>query len=409
MTDSSKWFYSPLAHVILYAALLVVTPFLMRQNFMQTAVGNASRASLDLLGVELPITVLVAGQACAVFLILVKRRITPYRVLAATFVLLMLAVGQKSTDFYFAHRFYDLQHNWHYLAYGIFSLLAYRFFRSVQAPAEKTVLLTFLAALTISTADEVIQVFISSRIFDVCDIAKDTWGSVTGLVIVFFIVESGAIARAGWKLRQDRISGYFRSALSLLTLELVFAYLFLVISSLLTDMQYIWAAVSIALAVFLVLFLVAHLSQRKIPRYVILALLLLAAGAQSWSLAVHRGGQVVYYTHGLTVYKRIPIPFFDVMIYPNGLFRPVDKKHYFNKRDQGKIKELAPDILLIGSGSRGLGGGGFPEAQEVQFIYNPVAERGIQVIILNSHEACQVHRKLKQEGLKVLFILHSTC
>jgi len=38
-----------------------------------------------------------------------------------------------------------------------------------------------------------------------------------------------------------------------------------------------------------------------------------------------------------------------------------------------------------------------------------VTQRGMQVIILNSGEACDRYNALKGQGKRVLLILHSTC
>jgi hypothetical protein len=109
------------------------------------------------------------------------------------------------------------------------------------------------------------------------------------------------------------------------------------------------------------------------------------------------------------VYKGIPIVFYDVMIFPNGTFRLVDKKHYFNSRDQTFFMEHKPDIIIIGSGAEGLGGRGFVKQSPHQFMYNPHIQRGTQVIILKTPEACEVFNRLKRERKNVLFVLHNTC
>jgi hypothetical protein len=87
----------------------------------------------------------------------------------------------------------------------------------------------------------------------------------------------------------------------------------------------------------------------------------------------------------------------------------VDKKHYFKSRDQTYLKRRRPDILIIGTGYRGLGGQGFPHQRGSGFIYNPYTQRGTQVIILKSREACALYNQLKRDGKNVLFVLHTTC
>ena len=65
--------------------------------------------------------------------------------------------------------------------------------------------------------------------------------------------------------------------------------------------------------------------------------------------------------------------------------------------------------IVIGSGADGLGGRGFIKESAHQFIYNPHTQRGTQVIILKTPEACQVFNRLKRERKNVLFVLHNTC
>jgi len=98
-----------------------------------------------------------------------------------------------------------------------------------------------------------------------------------------------------------------------------------------------------------------------------------------------------------------------VLVFPDGHFRPVDKKHYFNLRDRIFIDKQRVDVVLIGTGYRGLGGMGFPHQKGSRFLYNAQTERGTQVIIENANEACAHYNRLKEQGKRVLLILHSTC
>jgi len=97
------------------------------------------------------------------------------------------------------------------------------------------------------------------------------------------------------------------------------------------------------------------------------------------------------------------------MIFENGFFRFVDKKHVFNKRDINTIGSYTSDILLIGAGKYGKGGKGFPEDLITQFIFNKEKKNVIQIIILSTPEACVKFNQLKKEGYNVVFIIHNTC
>lgn len=401
--------HSPVVHLVMFSILLFATPFIMLRNYMQEAIGSLSRFSFNLLGAEIPYILAIALTAAILLIIIYRRHITLYRILAVIAVFLMLALAQKSTDYYFNHKFYDLQHNWHYLAYGAFAFMMFRALKTKNIPTEKIILWTFLAAICISALDEGVQVFISNRVFDMSDIAKDTWGVLVGIVAIQFVGKSGKITREGWKIRQKRVSDYLKQPFSLLVLQLIFAYILLFTSSILSDARFWYVVVGITLTAFTIIFAIIHLSQKKGFRNAFVGVAAVIIIMQSIFFIKYRNENIVYNSHAVTVYKGIPILYYDILIHPNGMFRLADKKHEFNQRDMIFFNHHAKDILLIGSGSEGQGGKGFPETWETQFIFNPVTERGLQIIIQKTPKACETFNRLKEEGKDVLFILHNTC
>jgi hypothetical protein len=250
----------------------------------------------------------------------------------------------------------------------------------------------------------------SRRIFDMADIAKDAWGTLMGIALLYVGGTKPEVLRDHLKhFRQPTWRGYFQNPLSLLIPLIVFGLLFLCFASLLEERGYWLLIVLLTIGSFAVLFAAFHLSQRKRVGYGLLAIVLAGLVAQSYFFVRHRAEHIVHNRFGLTVYKGIPIPFFDVMIFPNGTFRPVPKKHLFSLRDRRFFLKQEADIILIGSGAYGKGGRGFPHEAVSQFLYNPYIQRGTQVIILTTPEACRVFNRLKREQKSVLFILHNTC
>ena len=376
---------------------------------MQEAIGSLSRFSFNIIGAEVPYILAIAIVIATVLIILLKRYITIYRVLAIVAVFLMFALAQKSTDYYFNHKFYDLQHNWHYFAYGIFAFMMFRALETKKRAPAKIILFTFLAAICISSLDEGIQMFISNRTFDMSDIAKDTWGVLVGIVAIQFVAKSGNITREGWNVRQRKVADYLKQPFPLLVLELVFAYILLFFSSILSEPQYWFKVIAITFAAFAIFFVILHLSQKKLFRVAFVSTAVVLIATQSVFFVKYHNDNIVYNSFALTVYKGIPIPYFDILIHPNGMFRLADKKHAFNQRDMQFFERHADDILLIGSGSEGNGGKGFPEIWETQFVFNPVTNRGLQIIVQKTPKACETFNRLKNEGKDVLFILHNTC
>jgi hypothetical protein len=394
----------------MYSMLLVATPFILLQNFLQQAIGELSASKVPIGKTSIPIVPLVALALVLVMGWRFRRHLTRLRILAGVAAILMIALAQQITDFYFGHSFYELQMNWHYIAYTIFAFMVYRDLYPRGTRLTKVMAVTFLLALLFSTFDEIVQMRISNRVFDVSDIAKDAWGAATGLVVLYLGRSGGPDFARDWSpIRHRQVSGYLRSPGSLLLLILVCGLLFLCIGSLLTDYPHWPLAAGLTIGAFLVFFVLFHASQSRWVGWPLLGLLITGLALMSVSYLRHRSEGVTESRYGMAVYKGIPIPFFDVMIYPSGSFRLVDKKHYFNKRDQEFLLRQGPDIILIGSGMEGKGGQGFPEPYTSQFLFNPYTGRGTQVIVLKNPDAREAFNRMRRDGKRVLFVLHNTC
>jgi len=404
------WIHSTRLHVVLYSLLLIATPFLMLRRFLQSAIGRTSNLSFSLAGLQVPAVPVVAVVVLILLLIALRRHITRMRIVAGVVVVLMIALAQQVTDYYFSHNFYDLQQNWHYIAYALFAFMMHRDLAPRGVRLSRIMLVTYCAALLFSTLDEAFQLHVSLRVFDVSDIAKDLWGALAGMTFLYLGGTRAGTLLSDWRpLRQPRLRDYLSRPASLHVLMTVFAFLLLFFSSLLSDFCHWKLNILFPLATFAVFLLCFHLSQRRWAAYTLLTLLAVAVGGQAWAFVKYRHENIVYNRYGLTIYKGIPIVFFDVLIFPDSTFRLVDRKHQFNVRDQAFLLRLRTDIILIGSGADGQGGRGFYRHSVNQFVWNPNTRRGTQIIILKTPEACQVFNRLKRQGKNVLFILHNTC
>jgi len=409
MKKNKEKFHSPGTNLILYTLLLIATPFLIVRNFLQQMIGMTSQLSFTLLGMEIPYIIAIAIIFIITLAVVLRHKIKISHIYVWLVIIFMMILGQNSTDYYFNHKFFELQHNWHYIAYALFSFIMYRYLKQKKYPSERIILYTFVSAICISTSDEAIQILISSRVFDICDIAKDIWGAVIGMVAVFFIIEKAKIIRNGWKFRQKKISDYFKNSFSLLFLEMIFAYFLLLISSILSNNEYLGTVLLITLIAFFIFFFIFHNSRKKVYRIIFISFALLILVVQSIFFIKYHNLNIVYNKKGIVVYKGIPIPYFDIMIFPNGTFRLVDKKIYFNQKDQvNRIFRHVNNILLIGSGEDGKGGMGFiDEKRETQFVFNPIKKNPLQVIVLKTPEACKEFNILKNKGHDVMFIIHN--
>lgn len=374
----------------------------MCKYYLQPLIKKISELFVNLNGYDIKIVPIIFIAFFLFILYLIIKRNNLLQILSSLLILFIILIGQNISDFYMGNLLFDIQSNWHYFAYAIFSYLMYRFLNHRKITSAKIILYTFFAAMIISTMDEFFQMNMTNRVFDLSDIAKDVLGAVIGLIFVFFIYENGKIIQDGWNFRQKKIKGYFENPLSLLLLELIFTILFLCFSSVLTEQNVRLNSIFITLIVFIIVFFLFHLSIYKVVKFTLLFLVI----AQFVSFGIFCRKNIIYNSKNLTIYKGIPIPYFDVMFLENGLFRLVDKKTYFSTPDLNVINNYANDILLIGSGKYGTGGGGFPKKEKMQFFMNTVKKRCLQIIILKNKNAVLMFNKLKKQNKRVVFILH---
>ena len=393
----------------MYGLLLIATPFILLRNYLVEAISLASNSSFTVFDLELKIVPTAVLLIAILSVIALRKRITRMMLVATGIVLLLNSMAQQVTDYYFDHNFYDLQQNWHYIAYAIFAYMIYRYLSTRDLPIHRIMLITYASAFGLSFFDEIFQLKMSSRVFDVCDIAKDVWGVYMGMILVFVGGRNSQSLFEDWRnVRHRKLRDYYRHPFTLLLLMLVLTFIFLNVGSILTESEYVPVVFILTACVFTLFLAIWHLSQFKVWKMVFTGALALAIVVQGFFFLKYRDSDIVSTQYGLLVYKGIPIPFFDVMIYQDGTFRLVDKKHLFNKRDQRFLLKRKPDIIVIASGVDGLGGKGFTDPRH-SFLYNQWTQKATQVIIQKNAEACRTFNRLKRQNKNVLLVYHSTC
>lgn len=400
--------FTPRSNLFFYSLLLLITPFMMLQNYLQDAIGMLSDWSFSVGGAHFPFLAGAFVLFVSALVIIFRKSITKKKLVVWIIILIMWVIGQTISDYYLDTPFYHLQQNWHYFAYGIFAFLAYQFFSLKHKDPAKIILRIYLMAMLISSFDEMAQVFISSRVFDTSDIAKDLWGVTMGILFLFFLYNNPApMFKQGWSVREQKIKQYMTNPLSVVLWIIIFTYILLFVSSSLSDQRYTLTVVFITVFLFLLIFFTVHLTRTREGRWffgVMAATILIITVI---SVVQHSEKSITYHKSGLVVYHGIPLPYFDVLIFENGGVRFVDKKKYFNQADKKMLYKKASQILLIGSGKAIIPRMGFPEDFESQFVYNHVTGKGLQVIILPTEEACKVFNRLKKEKKKVAFLIHN--
>jgi VanZ family protein len=397
---------TPKINLTLYSLLLVITPFLLLQNYLQDAIGKLSRLNFLIGHDRIPVFIIVAfiGMCAAIYFLV--RNYSNRRLLGLVIVIFLLWLGYNTSDYYFNHHFYDIQNNWHYFAYAIYTWLAWQQFNNRRLSVERIVLNTFLMAFGISLMDELIQVFISGRVFDLSDVAKDLWGCIIGQIFIHFVLHDMKHLNF-MNFWPSGIKNWTNSASWLLILELVFAWVFLNVSSILSDSIYSKQVFLISIAVFLFLAFIMKIAGSRIGRYIVLSSIAFLITYTTFCLVFSKP-RVSMPSKNLVVYKGILVPYFDLMIYPNGMIRLVDKKKSFNMRDKQKIASLAPDILILATGSEEQGGKGFQDQLRVEMLYNHSKQKIYQVIKLPNKQAGRLYNRLAKQGKKVLMIIHNS-
>jgi len=403
---------------IIFTILVVMTPFMVVTRFLQGTVHDVSHLSFSLFGHKIPFVASAVILGLVAFMIWQRRNITLQRIGGGLVIVGMIALSQRVMDLYGGMSVYDLQRNWHYVAYSAYVFFFFRAFNLRNLPKHKTIVYSFTSAMVLSLFDEFFQFFLSDRIFDLCDQAKDVWGCMMGLILIFFVTETyGTIKIRGQRIWKKRIVDYFKDPLSAFVMVGLFSLVFILTSPLLTDEDQIPYLVVICLGVYAVVFAVIHLTQFKPFRIAFISLVAICTLLLTGSYIKNKDDYITHNSYfqvlsvpvGLTVYKGIPVPFFDLMIYPNGLPRLVDKKHFFNNVDKKFFLGNEPSILLIGSGWKGFGGKGFNVEKGSYFMFNSITYKVTQVIIRKNAEAVELYNRLRREGKNVLFVIHNTC
>ena len=392
-------------NLVMYSLLVVATPFIMLQNYLQGFIQHLSRDHTNITGISVPTILLIFVALLVVALILFRRAITLKNLMAPLLVFTLISIGQWISDYYIDFKYYDLQNNWHYFAYFLFAFISWSFFKQKRATLHRMLIYTWLMALSISLFDELFRHGMSQRIFDLSDVAKDLWGTSIGLCVITFWIEKTDVHN--FKIRQNKIKDYFGNSLSTMVLLLISSFSFLVVSSLLTDQKYAGFVVLVTFIFIGIAFLIIHHLKGWKKKLILGLIGVLIAGQLVLVLTNSKSG-FIFHNNFLSVYRGWFMPFFDVMVFPDKTFRFVDKKLEFNNTDKKVLMKTQPDVILIGAGKNKEGGNGFPTKENTHFILNPDTRKPVQVIILESREACLKYNELSEKGIKTVMVIHKS-
>lgn len=403
-------YYIPEINAVLYGALVILIPFIMLQNYLQATIYQLNQIKFDIFGIETPIIVLAFLIIIITLFILYYKQINLYRIVSFFIIVLLLILAEGLTDYYITSNYFDLQNNWHYFAYGTYSVILFRLFNLRHKPLNKVLIYTFLICFGLSTFDEGYQYFLSSRVFDVSDIAKDTWGCNLGLLAVLFVFRQGSDFKNNYKLHHKKLREYFKEPANVLLIQVFLSLFFVFFSSLMTDHKYILFAFIIPLIIFIICFFAFHFFQYKKFKKILFTFIGLLVIIQAIFIIIYFNDNFSYCDNNIVIYKGIVFPYCDIMVSSRGKINPIDKKEEFNNQDIRFLINQQHDIVLIAKGNDNSGGKGFYKHndEDIHFLYNPYTNKGIQFIILDSKQACIEFNRLKKQGKDVLMIIHNS-
>ena len=263
-TARQKYNYSRI-NLWLYGCLLVATPFIMLQHYLQGFIRHLTSVSFTFLNTNLPVVPVLGAAFLISFGVLYRNQITKKQLVLSFLVILLMYLGLTISDYYIDYKFYDIQNNWHYFAYGIFSFIVYSHYKLRSVPMYRINFYAFLLGAALSLFDECFQFFMSQRIFDPSDVAKDLWGVVIGLMILNFGVEKKKINWSTVKIRKNKLREYFKDPVAGFILLLIFSYCFLFVSSLMTEAKYFFYILLVSILFFSLIFLIIHLYKMFEP------------------------------------------------------------------------------------------------------------------------------------------------
>lgn len=395
---------NPRTTMFLFDILIVATPFLMLQNYLQYTIKGVG--DTDVFGIPLALIGVIIAVGILVYS--TRKYITITRIIDLAFMLLLMALFQNRSDYYLDCRFYDIQNLWHYMAYFFLSLVIYRYCIHYNKSEKHRIYMTLYKAILISLFDEGIQVFISDRVFDLSDVAKDGCGAVLGLIFIFFVIKNTNFFKEVYNKKNCKFKDFFTDLTLIHVNFIVFVSVYVTISSILSDSQYWYIMFFITFIAYWATSLLVFLlfSRRKTLAIIIGCLVI----AQTASIMINYNRGVYTISDGIVSVRGIIIPYFDFFVYSNGYIRLVDKKDNFFTSDVMTLSKHSGDILIVASGTEGEGGKGFTDDdtdENVRFIYNPFEEKPVQVAVLKNDEAFTEYNRLKNAGKNVSIVVYN--
>jgi hypothetical protein len=381
----------------LFTVLVVLTPFIVVTRYSQRLAHIVSHLGFELWSVKIPVILLISLAGVVFCLVWQRKNLDRGRVSAIFIILFLIFIAHRTMDIYLALSFFDLQINWHYVAYCAYAFFFFRAFFSPKIPLIRLIIIAYFSAVMMSLFDETFQLFMSDRVFDISDISKDALGVYIGLITILFITRTYGSITVSLKSQSFMVM----IMLGLFTMSFIF------ISPLLTEYEYLLSGILLSLGLFVLLTLFIYLCRFRLFRIISSISFVVLLISTTTVLVINWERDLIFKKPGLILYKGIPLPYFDFIVFSNSYCHFIDKKKYFRSTDKDFLLRKQPDIVLIGSGVDGSGGQGFDQGLGTHFVFNKYTAKGTQVIIIPTPIACEKYNHLKKIGKKVMMVVHN--
>jgi len=399
---------SRVTHFVACAVICFVGPLVMVTGHFQQALRSFSHIQGTVFGFSIPLLPVLEGLALLTALPFLVAQATKQRILVVGILAAMFLYSWLITDVYIHLSLYDIQANYHYGAYVVVVLMFLRAFARRDVPKHKIVYRAFFTCYLVSLADEGFQRFVSYRVFDLNDTAKDALGTVMGLIVAYFLLGwYGRISLRDLPRQRQNLRAYVQNPACAIVFVTALTVILLTLSSLFSSPSYWYIIVFGTAGLFAIALLLFHITRSPKGRRAVYAAVGVAAVAQLICLGIWWNDGIVYHSSWLTVCRGVPIPVCDVLIYPNGWPRPADKVHIGRGELHQCLVKYDPSIVLVGAYSRTPGT--LSEQPGARLEYSAERGRIVQVAASSPDEACDLYNRYTSEGKRVICVLRAAC
>ncbi|NIN51668.1 MAG: hypothetical protein GTN80_00650 [Nitrososphaeria archaeon] len=132
----------------------------------------------------------------------------------------------------------------------------------------------------------------------------------------------------------------------------------------------------------------------RINKKIIIGIVIICLAA--WIL-INPIGKFGVHTFGFTVYSTIPVPYFDLKIHADGFPSIQEKSHFVSLEEASDLINEKPEVLIIGIG------------YDQMVRMDERIKDLVEVEALATPKAIERFNELKDDGTKVVAIIHTTC